>query len=102
MDPVGWIVGLAILFGGYDLISEDELKEQAAEAVQEQTIVSEAPVFERGRYFKSSDGYFISNLTLAPVKPDGCDSPILTADLTSPRINDGQIRVTEVTIVCGG
>lgn len=102
MEPVEWIVGLVLLFGGYELINKDAPSEPVVEVIQEQTVVSDEPVFERGRYFNTGDGYFISNLTPAPVKPDGCDRPVLTADLTSPRTGEGQIQVTKVDNVCGG
>ena len=101
MEPVGWIVGLALLFGGYELINKEVPSESVEEVTQEQTVVSDEPVFERGRYFNTSDGYYISNLTPEPIKPDGCDRPVLTADLSTPRTDEGEIQVTKVDNVCG-
>ena len=103
MEPVEWIIGLVLLFGGYELLNDDEQEQPiVAEVVQEQSIVSDEPVFERGRFYKTGEGYFISNLTPVPQKVDGCDRPVLTADLTAPRTDGDQIQVTEVDIVCGG
>ena len=64
--------------------------------------VIEKPAYQRGSYFKTSSGYYISNLTPAPVKADGCDMPILTADLSAPRSDDGDIYITEVDVECEG
>lgn len=102
MEPVGWIIGIVLLFGGYELVNKEVQEEPISELVEEHTIVSDVPVFERGRYFNTGNGYYISNLTPEKIKPDGCDLPILTADLTSPRTDEGQIQVTKVDNVCGG
>ena len=103
MEPVEWIIGLVLLFGGYELLNDDEQEQPiVAEVVQEQSIVSDEPMFERGHFYKTVEGYFISNLTPVPQKVDGCDRPVLTADLTAPRTDGDQIQVTEVDIVCGG
>lgn len=64
--------------------------------------VIEKPAYQRGSYFKTSNGYYISNLTPAPVKAEGCDMPILTADLSAPRSEDGDIFITEVDVECEG
>ena len=64
--------------------------------------VIKKPAYQRGSYFKTSSGYYISNLTPAPVKPEGCDTPILTADLSAPRSEDGDIYITEVDVECEG
>lgn len=103
MEPVEWIVGLVLLIGGYELWGKEEPQEPVAvEVVTEQSIVSDEPLFERGRYYRTKDGYYISNLTPAPQKVDGCDRPVLTADLTAPRGDEGQIQVTEVDMECEG
>lgn len=103
MEPVEWIVGLVLFIGGYELWGKDEPKEPVVvEVVQEEPVVSDVPVFERGRYYKTGEGYYISNLTPARQKIEGCDRPVLTADLTAPRNDDGEIRVTEVDIACEG
>ena len=103
MELFGLIVGLVLVIGGYERWEKEEPKEAvAAEIVTEQPIVSVEPLFERGRYYRTKDGYYISNLTPAPQKVDGCDRPVLTADLTAPRGDGGQIQVTEVDIECEG
>ncbi|MCG8612258.1 MAG: hypothetical protein MI864_17180 [Pseudomonadales bacterium] len=103
MEPFEWIIGLALLLGGYEILTDEKQDEPiVSNAVKEQSIVSDIPVFERGRYYRTGDGYFISNLTPALQKADGCDRPILTTDLTEPQIEDDHIQVTEVYIVCEG
>ena len=47
-------------------------------------------------------GYYISNLTPKPVQAQGCDMPILTADLSAPRSEDGGIYITEIDVECEG
>jgi len=64
--------------------------------------VIEKPVYQRGSYFKTSRGYYISNLTPAPMQAEGCDIPILTADLSAPRSDGGDIYITEVEVECDG
>jgi hypothetical protein len=102
MEPVELFVGFILIFGGYELISNDKNESVSIEEVQKVSVVSDAPVFERGRFFKTIDGYYISNLTPARLKVEGCDRPILTADLTAPRVDNEEIQVTEVDMACEG
>lgn len=103
MEPVEWIVGLVLFIGGYELWAQEEPQEPVEmEIVTEQSLVSVEPLFERGRYYRTEDGYYISNLTPAPRKVDGCDQPVLTAGLTAPRSDEGQIQVTKIDIECEG
>jgi len=64
--------------------------------------VIEKPAYQRGSYFKTNRGYYISNLTPAPVQAEGCDTPILTADLSAPRSDSDDIYITEVEVECDG
>ena len=60
------------------------------------------PAFQRGKYYKSDDGFYISNLTPASVMVDGCDMPINTADFSAPRAENGDMYITEVDVECEG
>ena len=60
------------------------------------------PAFQRGKYYKSDEGFYISNLTPAPVMALGCDTPINTADFAAPRSEDGDMFITEVDVECEG
>lgn len=60
------------------------------------------PAFQRNKYYKTTEGYYISNLTQAPAVADGCDAPILTADFSAPRSEQGDIFITEVDVECEG
>lgn len=62
----------------------------------------EKPAYQRGSYFMTDYGYYISNLTPKPVQAQGCDMPILTADLSAPRSEDGGIYITEIDVECEG
>lgn len=102
MEPVEWIIGLVLLLGGYELWDKVETAEGTSGAVIKQTVVSIEPVFERGRYYKTADGYYISDLSPKPLIADGCERLVLTTDLSAPRVDDQQIKVTEVDIPCEG
>lgn len=103
MEPVEWIIGILLIFGGHELLNKDKPEEPiVAEVAQKQSLVSDEPVFERGLYYRTGEGYFISNLTPVPQMVDGCDRPVLTADLTAPRTDSSKIQVTEIDMVCGG
>lgn len=101
MEPVEWVIGLILLFGGYEVFGKDK-KDEPVEVVQDVSIVSEDPVFERGRFFKTPDGYYISDLSPKPEQIEGCESPLLTADLTKLRDQEDAIEVTEIDVSCEG
>lgn len=67
----------------------------------EYTVIKK-PAYQRGSYLKTGNGYYISNLTPEPVQAEGCDMPILTADLSAPRSEDSDIDITEVDVKCEG
>ena len=108
MEPIEWIVGFVLFIGSYELWVKEEPQELVAvapvavETITEQSIVSVEPLFERDRYYRTEDGYFISNLTPTPKNVSGCDRSVLTADLTTVGRDEGQIQVTEVDIECEG
>ena len=102
MEPIEWIVGLMLFMGGYELGSKEEPKEpvMVAEVTQKQSVLSDVPIYERGRYYKTSEGYFISNLTPVPQKVGGCNPFGLTSDQTEPSNDDGQIQFTDIDLAC--
>ncbi|WP_444928297.1 hypothetical protein ACJJI4_24015 (plasmid) [Microbulbifer sp. TRSA002] len=102
MEPIEWIVGLVLLFGGYELWNKDGPDENTTATVIEQTVVSDEPLFERERFYKTVDGYYISDLSPKPLIADGCERSFLITDLSVARANDEQIKVTEVEIQCEG
>lgn len=97
MELIGLLIGMILFITGNDVIENNKPQQEASyiETIEE-------PVYQRGRYFKSEDGYYISNLTPKPVVADGCDLPILTADLSVPRSEKGHIYITEVDVECDG
>jgi hypothetical protein len=97
MEPITLIMGTLILIGT-TMFSSPESPD-----VQVQAIEEPAPEVRYGRdrfYYSEIDGYYISDLTPAPVMPDGCDLPIHITDLQKPINNNQKITVTSVTVSC--
>ena len=98
------IVALIMFVGGYEL--SDFLESEGEPAVtQEMTVIVEAipslsPVFERGLYFKSTEGYYISDLSPVPEKVEGCERPVLIADLSEPLQDGAKMNVQVVHMSC--
>lgn len=61
MEPVSWIIALALLIGGYELLDDDKPEEDEGNTV----IVSETKAFKKGVYYKTEDGYFITDLSVS-------------------------------------
>lgn len=94
-----WLILVTLIFfGAEELISEDEPEV----VVLPEPIVSTEPVYVRGRYYKTEQGYFVSNLTTEPAKAEGCDRPVLTANLSEPRYGAHDLNITEVAMSCEG
>jgi len=93
-----WLIVVTLIIFGANQMAEEE--PPVVEVVPD-PIVSTTPVYERGRYYKTHKGYFVSNLTPAPDKADGCDRPILTANLDQPRSSDS-LDVKEIQLNCEG
>lgn len=101
MEPIGWIALITLLFGGYHLSSDDDTKvvyEEVMQVEEKQQLVSETPVFERGKYFQSGQGYYVSNLSPVKKKIEGCDSPILTTDLSVSR-KQGELMPIDIVLI---
>lgn len=101
MEPVGIFLGIWFLIGGYELWVKEEPKEVIVEVVQKEPLVSDKPIYERGRYYRM-EGYYISDLSTASEPVEGCDRSVLTTDLIEPRDGNSEIRVTKVDISCEG
>lgn len=101
MEPVEWIIGIILLFGGYEALKKDEPVVTPPVVVVEPTpLISSTPIFQRGRYYRTEAGYYISNLTPEPQAADGCADPILTADLSPRGVEGKPIEVSEAVIDC--
>lgn len=97
MEPVT-IVGIIVVFIGGSLFFSEDTPEASVEqsAVESQTTEDQA-AFARGRYIPTDHGYYISNLSAEPVVADGCDLPVLVADLSNhspgPKLNVAPVMV---------
>lgn len=84
---------------------QDQFAAEKQEAVVEAIKVTKAKierkqnqrVYARGSYY-AHEGYYISNLSPEPQLADGCNKPVLTADLSKPY--EGQVSVTSVEVGC--
>lgn len=103
MGAFEWILAVALIGGGsYWFWPEEETADPTPIAhVEDASLMSETPIFERGRYYRSAEGYLISNLTPEAGQFDGCERSVLTADLTATR-EGGAIEVQEVAVGCEG
>jgi len=102
MEPIGWVALLSLLFGGYHLSQDDKSTVVIEEIIvqQDDQLVSQTPVYKRGRYYNTGQGYYVSNLSPEEEKIDGCDTPILTADLSAPRKQNELMSIDTVQIQC--
>ena len=99
------LLSLLALWGGYEWLStEDEVIESTEVVVQivkdsEPPISTEPaePVYGRGLFIKTEQGYYISNLT---AEIEGCYRPILVSDLTRVPDDNKDITVSEIQISC--
>ena len=66
--------------------------------------VVEKPVeqtYGRGLYAWSDAGYYISNLSVAEKKIEGCDKPVLVTDLSESAMDsNAEIQVESINIPC--
>ena len=100
-----WILVPLLVWGGYEWGSYDESLEHGAPAtvINQQTLVeNQTSTYERGKYYKTQQGYYISNLQPKPKKDEGCDRSIIVADLSEPNNAEEKISVTEIQMTCGG
>lgn len=90
---IPWLIPLLVLSGCTTLGNNPQDTEY--------TVIKE-PAYQRGNYFNTGNGYYISNLTPEPVQAEGCDMPIMTADLSAARSEDEDIYITEIDVKCEG
>lgn len=75
MEPIEWIIIAALIFGGHELHEKYDREKDGVAVV-------EKPAFEKGKYYLSQEGYFITDLHpqkiadqhASPSIPD-CPSP---------------------------
>lgn len=92
------IVYVFILLLGIDAVTDDDSSEQPEErlVVQVETVKKETGEFRfnKGSYYQSKFGYYISNLSMKP-----CEiKSFLIADLTMP--TDEMLKVNEIELGC--
>ena len=92
-----FIIAAVIAFGAYQWGASSESEQMHAhpslnEPTTEQVL---AP-----SYIKQ-DGYYIKDLTVSPVPPNGCNEPLLTTNLVEPA-QDGIRSVSSVNVSCEG
>jgi hypothetical protein len=105
MEPIQLFIGFLLITGGISLMNSDDsesIEENGPMMVVESSVVSDKPVYKRGIYYRTSQGYYVSNLTPKPKAIDGCERSVLTADLSSPRSDGDSIQVTEHRVECEG
>lgn len=102
MEPIIWVALFSLLFGGYHLSSDNETNVVAEERVEveKNQFLSETPIFERGKYYQTGQGYYISNLSQDKQKIEGCDSPILTTDLSVARDHGEIMAIDTMQMQC--
>lgn len=101
MEPVEWFIGLVLLFGGAELWERNKSAEHENNTDRE--IVSAEPVYTKGRYFLSDQGYYITDLSSEPPREVECDVAANSVDLPASNSDreDGS-EVDGVIVGCGG
>ena len=101
MEPVEWFIALVLIFGGAELWEKNKSAEN--ENNTDRVIVSAEPVYTKGRYFLSDQGYYITDLSSEPPREVECEVNANTADLPASDIDseDGSL-VDGVIVGCGG
>lgn len=104
MEPITMIGLFVVAVGGgmYFNAADQQLHEDTApQAENTSEVASASKSFTRGIYIPTDSGYYISNLSSEPVKAEGCDQPVLVADLSQPRSKELQ-EVSTVMVDCEG
>ena len=102
------VLALLLLgWGGFEVYESKQevaaLEEQQAAFEKELAVIKAQQkkleyIYAPGKYIPH-EGYYISNLSPTPQKAEGCDSPLLTTDLSKPR-SEGQVTVSGVNVEC--
>jgi hypothetical protein len=80
MEPIEWFLVMSLIVGGNEWWEKHEKNKDGV-------IVVEKPLYQRGKFYKNEDGYYISNLSPKPrvetiIAERGVDSykdPLATA-----------------------
>ena len=105
MEPITIIALLVLAFGAGVYLDEDAEPvvspvEQTHIDIVDNTPSAIAPkIFARQTYTLSPDGYYLSNLTPDPTQHEGCNKPVLVADLSQPNTQE-LLPVTPVNVGC--
>lgn len=95
-----FLLALVIAWGGASWYSSsDDAQRQAMAEQAAAEALRREPVFARGKYIRQ-EGYVISDLSPAPVLAAGCEQPVLTTDLSTPRSEDAVVEVSIVAVEC--
>ncbi len=60
MEPIEWIIILTLIFGGHEVHEKYERDKDGV-------VVIEKPEYKKGKYFRSEEGYYVTNLQAAPI-----------------------------------
>lgn len=104
MEPVTLAGIFVVAVGGsmYFNSADEDLSDKTAAQVEDVGEYStESQSFARGVFIRTDNGYYISNLSPEPVTAEGCDQPVLVADLSQPRSKE-TMDVSPVMVDCEG
>jgi len=105
MEPITIIALLALAFGAGVYLNEDaepvvsSVEQTRIEIVDDTPSATAPKIFARQTYTLSPDGYYLSNLTPDPTQHEGCNKPVLVADLSQPNTQE-LLPVTLVNVGC--
>lgn len=88
MFVLDWIAGVLIFLSGYEIWGATQTDEAQLEPAQ--VHISSEPVFKKGIYYRSKDGYFISNLSADSSTPSPCASMLSISDHGVPNVEEVQ------------
>lgn len=106
----GWLAGVILLVSGIELWQditdwryESEEFQMDTSELEQREDPKRKRFFERGTFYRSEEGYLVSNLSPVPEQElvvghqpaEGCDVPVLVSDLSIKR-QDKKMSVTEV------
>lgn len=91
------IIAVFIAIGAYHWGASSSETEATVAAIE--TIENSSS--DQPSEYVRKDGYYIKDLTVRAVSPEGCNRPVLTTDLSAPS-QDGVRNVTEVETSCEG
>ena len=94
------LIGLGWWGGSeYEASKQQPVHQDPVVVIEEPEIVSDEPAFEKGRFYQTGNGYYISDLSPQKELPEGCSNSLLTADLSEPRESEN-LDVIEVDVKC--